>query len=483
MIQQTNQLPLPGLIGNADLRSIEIMKYKLSEKFSWVDTSSEAYQQAIDSIMLPFGPGIVTILGPGGSGKSILYQIAYNEYKGRVLPLASTGGATSALIEHGIPALTIHAALKIKPSEWYQFDRKKSIYSAILLSGADLVLIDEISMISSNFLDYLLELIAIANNMREKQNKQHLRLVLFGDLMQLPPVIDSSNETLMQLYDEKYTGYFFFNANRYKQSARKTIELYDVYRQNDQRLISILNAVRFGRVSQEDIDYLNKRVIDMEEFKKRHPSHMYLCSTNDQVNMLNAEYLKKFKGKPSMTYVTQYKGDVKPEDFPFIPQMQTFYIGEQVMCLKNGENYKNGTIGTIIDFTDKDGPVVQSGDNVFTVDVSKWEKTKLKVVDGELKQEVIGWVKAIACKVSYASTFHKAQGLTLDAAILDFKGWLAPSSVYLGLSRLRNISGLCLSAPLKRNLIRVNPEALGFFEEDDHDIVQATYSEQGELPF
>ena len=456
------------------------MKTVLSSKFSWVNTSSPSYEEAIDSIMDERGPDIVTVLGPGGSGKSILYQIAYSDYNGFVLPLASTGGATSALIEHGIPAMTIHAALKLKPKQWYEFERK-NIYSAKILAGADLVLIDEVSMVSSNFLDLILQLIGMANRMRRKRNKSSIRLVLFGDLMQLPPVIDSDNEDLIKLYEKNYAGYFFFNALRYQSSNRKTIELYNVYRQRDQRLINILNSVRFASVTDSDIRYLNSRVIDIEEFKRKHPEHMYLCATNGQVNILNEQYLKKFKGCESRTYTTEYKGEAKKEDFPFLPEVQTFYIGEVVMCLKNGEEYKNGTIGTVVDFDKKNGPVIKSGDKTFTVGEAIWEKTKLTISkEGKLKQEVIGKVKAIACKVSYASTFHKAQGLSLDSAILDFKGWLAPSSVYLGLSRVRTIDGLCLAHPLTKNLIRINPEALRFFSEEDHDEVLFSNEQKGQ---
>lgn len=454
-------------------------KYVLPSSFSWVDTSSPAFQEALDAIMDP-GIGIVAIAGPGGSGKSVLYRIAYDLLKGRKLCTASTGIAAFNIAKEGIPAVTLHAGLHVEPKDWYDPCR---IDGKLVkrLQKIDTLLIDEVSMISVNLMDYLMVHIDRANRMRK--GRSPIRLIVFGDVMQLMPVTKAMQDEVasprwMELYG---SSSMFFNSPRYKARERRTIELYDVYRQDDAGFRDILNSIRMGNVTDEMLDKLNEHVMPLDEFSSTvgKGGMMLLAGRNETVNRLNAEYQKSFEenGVLYAEHAAEYDGTVSSTDFPGIQEVTRIYLGQQVMCTANDRSddkaYQNGTIGKVVGF-ESALPVVRTADGRrFTVQRQDFVKNRIleNPESGLLEAVEAGYATQLACKSAYAVTYHKAQGLTLDAVYLDLSGWLAPHSLYLGLSRLRSIDGLGLSRPIRRSDIRIDPEALGFFSNGRDDTV------------
>ena len=67
-------------------------------------------------------------------------------------------------------------------------------------------------------------------------------LLLVGDLYQLPPVITNDEIKIMSsLYPN---GHFFFNSNVFKNTTISKFELTKIYRQDDQKLIKLLDKVK-----------------------------------------------------------------------------------------------------------------------------------------------------------------------------------------------------------------------------------------------
>lgn len=452
---------------------------RIPKGYEWVDLSSPAFREAYETVM---DKDVLTaaITGPGGSGKSILYKMAYEMDPERTICAASTGIAAFNLSVDGVPAVTLHSALRMKPMPWYDPD-KVSKPAVARLMKAKTLLVDEVSMLSSNLIDHLFRQVDEVNRMRSRRGDP-LRVVLFGDVMQLPPVVRlEEDEKVAELWQERYgDDIFFFNSPAYKARYRRTVELYDVYRQENEDFRGMLNSIRMGKVSRRMLDTLNAHVTGEGIFMDRMKGKgvMYLASTNRRVDELNREYEKGFRDRKArhVDHEALFSGDVTPADFPSIPTEVSLFLGEQIMCTANDDSddkcYQNGTIGTIIDFHGP-SPVVRTSDG-RTFTVHRQVFTRYRLVDGKddggLRTEKAGEMEMVACKPAYAVTFHKAQGLTLDAAYLDFSGWMAPGSVYLGLSRLRGLDGLGLRKPLSAGNIRTNPEALRFFSEDRDSI-------------
>lgn len=435
--------------------------------FGWVDMSSPAYRQAAGLAMDP-DEKCTAVMGPGGSGKSVLYRMAWNALPGRTLCTATTGVAAFNLQCEGVPASTLHSALKIKPQAWYDPGAPLSARTVRMLQGVDTLLVDEVSMMSCNLLDFVLRHVDAVNRSAARRSCP-IKIVLFGDVMQLPPVLDSGDDTLKRLYDAEYGGKrFFFSSNLYRKRIRRTVELYDVYRQDDGRFRDMLSGIRIGAPSDEALEEINRHVAGEEEFAATvgREGMMHLAGTNASVRSLNGRYEQRFaaSGARGMRFDADFEDNASAKDFPIVPESMTLYVGEQVMCLANKKDeYQNGTIGTVVDF--QNGlPVVRGRDgSVFTVTRFAWDRIVTALKDGAAVNVKTGSMKQVACKPAYAVTFHKAQGLTLDACYMDFSGWIAPGSAYLGLSRLRTLGGLGLRAPLRRSMVKTDPEALEFF--------------------
>ena len=145
------------------------------------------------------------------------------------------------------------------------------------------------------------------------------------------------------------------------------------------------------------------------------------------------------------------------------------YVKKAALYMCSAELRNQATIG---------GNIASWRDDSYLIPSLAAASARLLVLekDGKLKTVEEGSVTQLACKSAYAVTYHKAQGLTLDAVYMDVSGWMAPHSIYLGLSRLKSIDGLGLSRPLKASDIRIDKEAIRFFS-SDRDVVQEIRNE------
>lgn len=445
---------------------------ELPEKYSWVNIDSPAFKEALKAIN-DESRQLTVITGPGGAGKSILYKIAYELEPKFTLCTATTGIAAFNLAKDGVPALTVHSALKIPPRPWYDV-KSRSNNTLEILDGICTLLIDEVSMMSANLMDFIIAQVDIINERRGLFDVP-LRVILFGDVMQLPPVVKADDPFISSMWQERYgEKIFFFNSPLFKARTKTNIELYDVYRQNDETFKAMLDTIRLGGCTETILRTVNKNILPLETFKEQlnGKNMMYLTSTNARVKALNDEYLHQFSNKKGITYEAKYSKTSKEEDFPEIEKNITLYIGQQVMCTTNNieKGYQNGTIGNVVAF-ENGLPIVETSDGrQFTVQMATYERFKIvkcKANKSGISCKTSGKCEQIGCKSAYAVTFHKSQGLTLDAAYMDFSGWLADSSVYLGLSRLRDISGLGLRTPLMPQMIHTNNEAIEYFSQQD----------------
>ena len=448
----------------------------LPKKYSWVDTSNPRFCQALSEVVAG-DTDIVTIAGGGGCGKSVIYRIAYDLHPDRSLPTASTGIAAFNLAVEGVPASTVHSALRICPRDWYDPDEISS-RTVDILSRFDTLLIDEVSMISINLMDYILNQVSVVNSKRSRRGLKKLRVILFGDVMQLPPVVGKLDPEIAEAWTDRYgENYYFFNSPLYRGAYRRTVELYEAYRQEDDKFKSILDAVRMGTPSPNMLNTLNRHVMAIGEFtaQERKGSFMYLAGSNAKVSQINEAYQKQFEDRGVLfsEHEAEYEGDVDKKDFLNIPDMVKLYIGQQVMCTANDtdHSYKNGMLGKIVDFTSGNLPIVESSDGLrFVVRRQKFPKYGYYYDENKDRfcSKVIGMKIQLACKSAYAVTFHKAQGLTLDNVYIDVSDIYADHSLYLGLSRLRTIEGLGLSGMITSWMVKrnINREALSFFNED-----------------
>jgi len=65
---------------------------------------------------------------------------------------------------------------------------------------------------------------------------------------------------------------------------------------------------------------------------------------------------------------------------------------------------------------------------------------------GKAKFEIVGWVSYLPCRLAWATTVHKSQGLSFDSVQVAMKDpfYMQPSMLYVALSRARTMDGLRL---------------------------------------
>jgi ATP-dependent exoDNAse (exonuclease V) alpha subunit len=437
---------------------------KLPEEFSWVDTSNTKWTSALYEML--YGTANIFAQGRAGSGKSLMIKILSKMLKNTIV-CSTTGMTAMALTNENITAYTIHSFFQIAPSEILDRNSLQSLFGnhRKLLEKAECIIIDEVSMMSNQLFDFMCDkIIAVTGKLP--------RMILFGDVMQLPPVVASENKIVKQFYHEQYDDkVMFFNSFWYKDTGFKKMILRKSFRQDEVDLADMLFQVGYNDHSQETLDYFNQRVMSINKYEQTHPEYVYISPTNAVVTKLNNEYLAALTGKEML-----YKVEVSPK-WPknkIIPDKEVLIKeGAQIMCCVNHYNdgyedanvqYRNGQIG-IVEEVHPNHVIVRSGNKKIKIVKTTIHSSELYIdVHGSIATKQTGWHRQIDCRIARAITVHKSQGKTIDAAYFIPGNWLPEGLVYVALSRITSLNGLGLSRPLTMKDIKVNQESWDFLE-------------------
>ena len=440
------------------------MNFVLPKGYSWVDTSDEDFSKALDLILN--GKKNLFINGPAGVGKSVMIQLAYKMLKGNVLVLASTGIAVANLCDADVPASTVHSGLGIPIQPIYDRETSISPIKVSLLSKIDTLIIEEVSMISSSFFDQIYRVVRKAEETRIKP----IRILCFGDVLQFPPVVPSGDNTKEYFKDTYEGNVFFFNSRVYRGRGFEIIDLNKIHRRKDGSLQNVLNKIRLGMEEEEDLDFFKSRVCKIDDFIKKHPLALVIATTNARVRYLNETYGIP-KNRYGHTYQAKIVGDYNFSDGGTVEYKTTIYEGQQVMCLSNDPDglYQNGTLRRVLKVYDDSVRIAKYDGAIVTVKTHIWDQyeSSYDPINKRVTNRVKGSIQQIGCKPVFVCTFHKSQGLTLDAIYLDLENkWVPESAIYIGLSRCKSIEGIGLSRPLKISDIKQNSEAFNFLYEE-----------------
>ena len=410
---------------------------------------------------------ISLVQGVGGTGKSTLYRMLQKMNPKKTLCLASTGIAAQNLMNNStLQASTIHSAFNLPPVDIYPFHTQQYVKSKELLNSIEVILIDEISLVQSSLMDWILQLIELAN----KKNR-FIRLIIFGDILQLPPVLRMNADTA-RIWEVKYgRNKFFFNALDFRKTATMVCLLTSIFRQEDPHFASTLSSLRSRKPPLESLELLNSRVCSIEDYKEDHDSQfLTIVATNKEKDAINNIAISQLAAKEALhnEFIAEAEGNLDWTLLNSIPKILNLYVGERVICTANSENYRNGTLGTVIGFSEDSGlPAIRTKDGMDIVIGYHEYNQYIPIIgnDGSLEYEISGSIYQIALQPAYATTIHKTQGLTLDSVYLKMGSWLPYSGIYVALSRCRSLDGLGLNRPILQNDIKYDPEAMAFHED------------------
>ena len=314
----------------------------------------------------------------------------------------------------------------------------------------DLLIIDEISMVRADVLDAI---DSVLRRFREPDKPfGGVQLLMIGDLQQLTPVVTPEEEELLRQY---YDTPYFFGSKALRSISYVTIELTHVYRQQDATFITLLNNIREGKVSADDLQRLNERY-DPTFQPKEGSDYIRLTTHNRMAESYNEDQLRKLPAK-AYTFSAETDGNFPEYNYPTDFNL-TLKTGAQVMFIRNDNNgrYYNGRIGHITHVDNEKVYVLCPGeDEEFEVEVETWENTKytLNEKTKQIEAEVQGTFRQYPLRLAWAITIHKSQGLTFEHAIIDAQASFASGQVYVALSRCKTLEGLVLASPIGNTAI------------------------------
>jgi len=399
----------------------------------------------------------VFLTGGAGVGKTTITREiikAYEEDAKKVAKLASTGMAAT-LIE----GQTLHSFLDlgIAPDlKSLELNGKLEISKKIkkLIHSMDLVVIDEISMVSDTLLDMI--------NLRLHQADFKGSLLVVGDFLQLPPVVRGYGEVRFAFESLTWVKFDFVK-----------VELTHIYRTDDAKFIELLNNVRYGYINEDIHNHLNEYIKplgdDLSEFTflfgknetaARH-NKVQLNFIDNELFVKEAQVIKHVKSTKD-SEIERYMSDAR------IEKELELKIGVPVLFTRNSWNYFNGERGVVVNIDNNFVYVQKSDEKVVKLEATAQSKAmwKEKTINGkkEMVEESIFSVYQFPIKLAFAITIHKSQGMSIMDLIIETNEIFAPSQFYVALSRSSNPKRLTLIAPRKQwyELAFVNKKALEF---------------------
>ena len=385
------------------------------------------------------------ITGKAGTGKSTLLTEFVKQTKKNVVVVAPTGIAAM-----NIGGQTIHSFFMFPPKMLDQYDIKK-VYRDIY-SKVDIIIIDEISMVRADLLDSI-DMFMRLNGKDASKPFGGVQMCFFGDLYQLPPVVENEMGAVMQ---KIYKSPYFFDAKVMKDFPLEIINLTKVYRQTDLSFIELLDKVRLG-----NIDLTALEIINAKASESKSKDSVVITPTNKVADFINNEELGKLAGKLH-SYKAKIEGDFKfgITNLPIELELK-LKKDAKIIFVKNDTQgrWVNGTLG-IVEGLGKDFVMVKLKDNtIVTVQAVDWDKVKYDYNNstGRITAKVIGKITQLPIRLAWALTIHKVQGQTLDGVHINLSsGVWEFGHAYVALSRCRTIEGLTLENPIWLNDIKVD---------------------------
>ena len=400
----------------------------------------------------------IYLTGAAGTGKTTLIERVKDGCLLKKMVVAPTGVAAL-----NIGGSTINSAFRIGFDTFPIIQESKDPRFKKLLKNLELLIIDEISMVRAPMLDAISETLQIHRNSSKPFGGIHV--LACGDLFQLPPVVKENEETAIF---ERYESVYFFSADNFQAIDNPSFfELVSSFRQQDDKeFYDLLNNVRLGQNLEESIKTINQACHN-PEFDTE--SSLIITSRKYRAEQINEEMLNLIDG-PATAAKSKEQGELNENDLP-APRELRVKEDAKVMFIKNDPDgrWVNGTIGVVIDCSDKNKKVikVKVGKEVFKVKREEWNKVRYiyDEFNDEMEEEVVSSFKQFPLKLGWAVTIHKAQGLTLDSCSVDLgDGAFATGQAYVALSRCKTLDSLNLYRELKVRDALVDPDIKAFHQ-------------------
>lgn len=382
----------------------------------------------------------VFLTGEPGAGKThtINEFTAYLRDIGK--PYAIT--ASTGIAATHVGGTTIHSfsgiKMKRKINQNNLGDMESDRFVVERLQRPGVLIIDEVSMLDSNFMDML---DIILRHFRDGTKPfGGIQMVFVGDFFQLPPVSKGTRPRMA------------FESQAWHDANLTVCYLTEQHRTDDPEFLAILKAMRDGTLTP-----VHKERI--AHAKMETPPRTHLFTHNSDVDFMNDEELAKLPGKQyEYKMVTSgihaYPIDILKKQI-LSPEILKLKVGAPVMFTRNHKEgqYANGTIGTVLDFNGeystprirlKDGRLITPKRETWTLEENGKERAK---------------ASQYPLKLAWAITVHKSQGMSLDEATIDLSKCFEFGQGYVALSRVRTLAGMHIEG-ISENAFAMSPKVI-----------------------
>lgn len=431
-----------------------------------IETLNKEQRDAFDAIQA--GKSIF-ITGPGGTGKSYLIQALYTllpERTGKHVAVTAMTGCAALLL--GRYAKTLHSwagvGLGRGTAAQLATHIRRSGWTLKRWLATDILIVDEVSMLTSDLLEKLNEVAQIVR--RNTQPMGGLQIVFVGDFFQLPPVIKADDEGNREIP-------FVFESPVWSQIVGQTVSLQQIVRQADPVFQKVLNEARIGEVSDESLAILKTRQGLQWQHELIRPTLLF--SRRLEVDIVNDKNLRSLKSErkvftadtvfsplESLRGVSKDTPEIKraieklDKDAAYVVEL-LLAVGAQVMLLTNvdpNQGLVNGSRGVVVGFDGMNIPLVQfrNGQSI-PISAATWESEE---IEGLFR-------KQIPLRLAYAITIHKSQGATLDSALIDIgSNTFEYGQAYVALSRVKSLDSLYVW-DVEPSAFKAHPKVKNFY--------------------
>jgi len=373
----------------------------------------------------------VFLTGGAGVGKSYITTEVISDYRKRGKQVVSLGSTGVSAVNIG--GFTVHSffvfGIASNFDELNAGDKRAKKRLADLkkvLKATDLIIIDEISMVSTDLLD----MIAYRLN-----NYGYLGKVLFvGDFFQLPPVQKQNNRN--DVFGNKL---YAFESMAWERFDLMVIELTEMKRTTDAEFTYILSKVRKGICDEEVVDFMQR--LWNNEALEADPT--YLFGRNLEVEQTNRAKINELDTEETILFANmEMFGRVHEKKLAgwkkMLPISEQLTLKEGVPILftvNKWGKFVNGERGILRKIED-DHLIVEKEEEYVRVERHDFDLLDMAVKDdGTIETISLATLSQFPLKLAYAVTIHKSQGMSIDNLVCNVDNIFAPSQFYVAISR------------------------------------------------
>ena len=437
----------------------------------------------VDLVLKHLKSNNVFLTGGAGVGKSYttteIIRLYRSQTDEQVVALGSTG--VSAV---NIGGFTIHSFFAFGiSSNFEELDqndkrsRSRLLELKKILKATDLIIIDEISMVSSNMMEMI--------SYRLSSMGYLGKLLFVGDFFQLPPV-QKFGQNSPDIFGEKL---YAFESDAWKSFKPTVIELTEMKRTSDVEFTHILHKVRVGECDEEVSNYMLR--LTNTQMQEQNPT--FLFGRNAEVNTTNRTKLEAVEAEEHLLFATYEEHEGKVHEKRLASWKQVLPVEEQ-LTLKVGVpvlftinkwgKYANGERG-IVQRIEEDYIIVEKEEVFVRVERHDFDLLEMRSNDkGKINSVKLASLSQFPLKLAYAVTIHKSQGMSIDNLVCNVDNIFAPSQFYVAISRAIDPKNLRLDfnrgdlTGYLRRMVKVDQRVVTYYTQLGH-----AYVTNEELPF